>query len=155
MAPPFVRRVNAGSVTFTDSLGQVWAADQAYSAGGWGYTGGSAKSTKTSVNATVDDLLYQKYREGVSAYRFALPSGAYQVTLRFAEFATSKAGDRVMRITMEGADVETALDVARTVGKATSLDKTYTVTISDGVLEIAFAQVGGRYAAMVSAIEVR
>ncbi len=75
--------------------------------------------------------------------------------MRFAEFATSKAGDRVMRIAMEGADVELALDVAKADGKAVALDRTYTVTVSDGVLDITFIKVGGRYAPMVSAIEVR
>jgi hypothetical protein len=147
--------VNAGGVTYTDTQARVWSADQAYVTGGWGYVGGSAKSSNSAVTPTNDDLLYQKYREGMSAYRFTLPNGVYQVTLRFAEFATSKTGERVMRITMEGADVETGLDVAKTVGKAVNLDKSYTVTISDGVLDVAFAQVGGRYAPMVSAIEVR
>ncbi len=151
----YARRVNAGGVTFTDSQARVWSADQAYAAAGWGYVAGSAKSSTLAVAGTDDDLLYQKYREGMSAYRFTVPNGSYQVTLRFAEFATSKAGDRVMRIAMEGADVELALDVAKAVGKAVALDRTYTVTVSDGVLDITFIKVGGRYAPMVSAIEVR
>lgn len=151
----YARRVNSGGVTFTDSQARVWSADQAYVSGGWGYVSGSAKSSTTAVTPTNDDLLYQKYREGMTAYRFTLPNGTYQVTLRFAEFATSKAGDRVMKITMEGATVETGLDVAKLVGKAVNYDKSYTVTISDGVLDVAFVKVSGRYSPMVSAIEVR
>ncbi|MEJ5199044.1 MAG: malectin domain-containing carbohydrate-binding protein [Anaerolineae bacterium] len=151
----YARRVNAGGVTYTDAEARVWSADQAYATGGWGYVGGSAKSSTLAVASTTDDLLYQKYREGMSAYRFTVPNGTYQVTLRFAEFVTSKAGDRVMRIALEGADVETALDVAAIVGKATALDRTYTVTVTDGILDVTFVKVSGRYAPMVSAIEVR
>lgn len=151
----YARRVNAGGVTYTDTQGRVWSADQAYATAGWGYVAGRAKSSNLAVAATGDDLLYQKYREGMSAYRFTVPNGTYQVTLRFAEFATDKAGDRVMRVALEGADVETALDVAQLVGKAVALDKTYLVTVSDGVLDITFSKVSGRYAPMVSAIEIR
>lgn len=155
VVPPFVRRVNAGSVTFTDSLGQVWAPDQVYATGGWGYTSGSAKSSTTAVNGTLDDLLYQKYREGMSYYRFTVPNGTYQVALRFAEFGASKAGARVMKITLNGTVVETGLDVYKTVGKASALTKTYTVSVSNGLVTIAFAKASGTLSPMVAAIEVK
>lgn len=44
--------------------------------------------------------------------------------LHFAEFQVDKASDQGMRIVLERADVETALDVAQFIGKAVALDKT-------------------------------
>jgi hypothetical protein len=151
----YTQRANAGGATYTDGQGQVWAADKAYAAGSWGYTGGSAKSSTNAVSGTNDDLLYQKYREGMSKYDFTVPNGAYQVTLKFAEFATTTVGDRKMQIAIEGATVETALDVYALVGKAVALDRSYTTNVTDGLLTITFAQNGGRKSPMVSAIEVR
>jgi len=151
---PYVRRVNASGAAYTDTAGQVWTADQPYTTGGWGYTAGSAKSYTTAVAGTNDDPLYQKYREGMSHYSFTVPNGAYRVTLRFAEFAANKSGDRKMKITVEGVVVESALDVYAVAGKATALDRFYTTTVTDGVLTISFAQAGGRKAPMVSALEV-
>ncbi len=152
---PYVQRVNAGGAVFTDSAGLSWAGDQAFSTGGWGYaTAGTAKSVTTAVNGTTDDLLYQKHRQLAGEYRFTLPNGTYNVTLKFAEFAVSKAGDRVIKITIEGVVVESTLDIYKLVGKATALDRTYTVTVTDGLLNIAFARNGGRNDPVVSAVGV-
>ncbi len=152
--PAYVQRVNAGGKAFPNATAATWAADQAFTAGGWGYVSGSAKSSTSAVNGTTDDALYQKYREGMTEYRFTLPNGDYQVMLKFAEFGTTTVGERVMKITIEGVDVETGLDVYKTAGKATALDRTYQATVSDGLLNIAFTKVSGRKAPMVSAIAV-
>lgn len=154
-AAPYLRRVNAGGVSFTDSLSQVWSPDQVYATGGWGYVSGTAKSSKTAVNNTVDDLLYQKYREAMTAYQFTVPNGQYEMTLKFAEFVASSSKPRVMKITIEGVVVENTLNVLTLAGKATAFDRTYTTTVTDGVLNIAFAKNGGSYSPMVSAIEVK
>jgi thermitase len=155
-ATPYVQRVNAGGSTFTDTGGVTWAADKAFTTGSWGYTAGSAKSFTTAVANTKDDLLYQKYRLLAAEYRFTVPNGAYAVTLKFAEPSVTVAGSRIMRITMEGAVVENALDLyAATGNKAVALDRTYNVTVADGILNIAFARNGGSNDPVVSAIEVR
>ncbi len=143
----------AGALLDPDSLGQKWQADQAFGTGSWGYVGGTAKSSTTAVNGTVDDLLYQKYREGMTEYKSTVPNGQYNVQLRFAEFTQTRAGRRVMKITLEGGVVESALDVYAVAGKATALNRTYTVTVNDGVLNIGFVIVTG--SPMVSAIEVK
>lgn len=154
---PYLQRVNAGGATFTDGAGNSWAADKAFATGSWGYVSGSAKSGTTAVGGTTDDLLYQKWREGTFEYKFTVPNGAYQVTLKFAEFAVSAINTRVFNISMEGTVVETALDVYKLVGKANALDKTYAVTVTDGILNIAFARNGGnsKYLPIVAAIEVK
>ena len=153
---PYTMRVNVGgppSPLFKDSLGQEWQADQNSVTSPWGYVGGTAKASTTAVNGTVDDLLYQQYRESLTEYKFTVPNGQYNVQLRFAEFAATAAGKRVMKITLEGAVVESALDVYALAGKATALNRSYTVIVSDGVLNIGFVKVTGN--PMVSAIEVK
>jgi hypothetical protein len=50
--------------------------------------------------------------------------------------------------------VESALDVYAAVGKATMLNKTYTIAVSDGVLNIGFVKNGGTKNPMIAAIEI-
>jgi chitinase len=152
-----VQRVHSGSTAaYTDSAGQVWDADRAYGTGPWGYTTGKAVSTTAAVAGTNDDPLYQKYREIAGEYRFQVSNGAYQVTLKFAEFGVSNATDRRMNITIEGVRVETDFSVWGLVGKGVALDRTYTTTVSDGILNIAFAKgTGARKSPAINAIQVR
>ncbi len=151
----FVQRVNTGGAALTDATGNAWAADKAWATGSWGYANtGTAKSSTSAVAGTVDDALFKKWRDNPIEYRFTLPTGTYTVKLRFAEFETTKTGARKMKITLESTVVELALDVYAAVGKATALDKTYTITVSDGVLNIAFAKNGGTKNPMIAAIEI-
>ncbi len=155
---PYWVRVNSGGVSHTDLSGAVWSADKSYSASSWGYTGGTARSYSTAVSGTFDDLLYQRLRESPGEYRFSLPNGSYSVILRFAEFQANASTDRVMKITLEGVIVESALSIYGQAGRFTALDKTYSVTVNDGVLNIAFAKstvVSSSLWPIVSAIEVR
>ncbi len=149
------QRVNCGGAAYTDGAGALWAADQPWN-NVWGYASGSAKSSSMAVAGSDDDLLYQKRRDKPGQYRFAVPNGVYQVTLKFAEFEVGKAGDRLMRITIEDVVVENALDLYAAVGKAAALDRVYTASVSDGVLNIVFAKTGGsRKEPQVSAIAVQ
>ena len=151
----YLQRVDVGGPTYTDSQALTWAADRAFTTGSWGYVSGSAKSSTLAVAGTTDDFLFQKYREGMSEYRLAVPNGAYQVELRFVEFVVSKAGERVMRITLEGAAVENALDIYAAAGKGVLVERSYTVTISDGLLNIGFAKNGGSKTPIINAISVK
>lgn len=148
-------RVNAGGVSYRDGLGQVWTADQLYTTGsGWGATGGSAKSTSTAVAGTDDDILFQTWRDNPGSYLFSVPNGNYRVTLRFAEFEVTKAGERVMRISIEGVTHENQLDLYALVGRATALERTYQTTVADGLLQIDFVKNGGRRSPIVAAIAI-
>ena len=157
-ATPFVVRVNAGSTTFTSpTTGLVWQADKLFATGSWGYVGGTTGKSTTGVANTTDDTLYQKYRTKMTEYKFTVPDGTYQVRLRFAEFSTTTVGARAMKITIEGAVVENALDVVKDApGKAVAFNtRTYQVTVTDGVLNIGFARgTGASLDPMISAIEV-
>jgi len=154
--PPYVQRVNCGSVSYTDTGGKVWNADRRYSLGAWGYLDGGTKSSNSLVAGTQDAFLYQKYREKPVEYRFTVPDDTYDVTLKFAEFAAHNAGERVMRVTIEGAQKESALSVFGEVGRSAALDRTYVVPVSDGVLNIVLDKTtGSAKDPDISAIEVK
>lgn len=152
---PYLQRVNAGGATFTDGGGQVWAADKKFATGSWGYSTGTAKSATVAVAGTEDDFLYQKYREIAGEYKFTVPNGVYEVTLKCAEFTVTTTTGRLMAVKLEDALVDTFSTYAL-VGSKAALDKTYTVTVSDGLLNIALAKgSGARSSPAVSAIVVR
>ena len=158
--PPYLQRVNAGNTSttlFVDGQGNSWAADKAYVTGSWGYVSGSAKSYTTAVAGTTDDALYQKLREGMTSYKFTVPPGPYNVTLRFAEFAASAAGRAGHEDHASTASiVETTLDVYELVGKAVAYDKTYTTTAGGGWSDHHCLHEGQRHVQpMVSAILVQ
>lgn len=90
--------VNCGGSAYTDGLGKLWSADQAYTTGGWGYaTGGSAYSTVDAIANTTDDPLYQSERyvtSGNLEYRFTVSNGTYNVTIKYAEIYFTSSGQK-------------------------------------------------------------
>jgi uncharacterized repeat protein (TIGR01451 family) len=139
-----VLRVEVGSTTpYTDTAGYLWRSDQAYTAGvnDWGFTGGSDTFlTAAGIAGTLDDPLYQTERWwiGNGGYRFAVPNGLYNVTIKFAEvYPWAKPGNRVFTVTVEGSVVLGRLDVIRAApGANTAYDKTFVATVNDGILNV-------------------
>jgi hypothetical protein len=152
----FTQRIDAGGTSaYTDLVGDVWAADRAYSAGGFGFVGGNTFTTTAEIANTSDDPLYRTSRNASSfEYRFDVPNGNYDVLLRFAEVMRRSfaVGARVFDVTIEGATVLNDLDVFATVGATTALDRTFATTVADGTLNVGFTGVVGN--ALVSAIAV-
>src|SRR6266511_2092055 len=150
-------RANANGPSFTDSGGKAWSADQAYSAGGWGYDTlyGSA-STGTAIAGTTDDALYQNYNlfNNWTGYKFDVANGTYQVTLKMVEDWANAAGQRKFDVRIEGATVLTAFDIFASCGAFSACDRTFTATVGDGQLNVQFNMNGGANYGTVSAIEV-
>ena len=113
--------------------------------GGFGYVGASStRSTNHDIAGTDRDPLYEDLRTGMTAYRFTVPDGTYQVDLAFAELLFNKAGSRLFNVSIEGSPVLTNLDVyAAAGGRYTALDRTFLVEVADGVLEISFSSQRG------------
>ena len=151
--PAVKMRINAGGGSYVDTSGNLWAADQPYAPGGLGYVGGNLYSTRHSISGTEDDPLYKTERWGAMSYRFDVPNGDYQVKLLFAEIYLHARNKRKFDVDMEGRQVLDDLDIYSLVGHDAALVKTFTVTVSDGRLDIDFKKV--KEDPKISAIEVR
>lgn len=137
--PAYEVRVNAGGPDYTDVYGLPWSADQQYSYGSWGYVGGKMYGTGAAIAGTSDATLYQSERYAMSAYKFDVPNGAYEVALRFAEIYWTRAGGRVFSVQIEGATVLANLDLFSVAGVNVAYNRIFTVNVSDGVLNITFS----------------
>jgi subtilisin family serine protease len=136
VVPAYRKGVDAGSSgAFTDANADAWVADQAWSAGGFGYIGpGFVEFTKKDIAGTEDDALYRNQRAGMAGYRFDnLPAGVYQVELDFAELrAAMAAGRRVFDVTLNGTVVLPGYDVTAAVGALTADRREFFVTVPHG-----------------------
>ncbi len=145
-------RVNAGGPTYTDTLGNVWAADENYS-------GGTTVASGGAVTGTNDSTLYDTQRYGASfSYSFNVPAGSYQVSLLFAETYSGDfgTGDRIFNVAINGVTVLANLDVYAKVGANTALDEILNnISPSGGVITITFTGTTSTdTSAMVEAIQI-
>jgi subtilisin family serine protease len=141
IVPAYQQGVNAGGGDYTDSNGDAYAADQAYSPGSFGYEGlGSLPfSTSDPIEGTEDDPLYQDQRIGMAAYRLDVADGHYRVDLRFAELQSNSSGERVFHVTIEDAPVLFNFDVFDTAGgQDIAVDRLFETDVADGRLDIEF-----------------
>jgi hypothetical protein len=142
-------RVNAGGPAYTDSAGNLWSADS-------GFIGGGTYGTGSAISNTADAALYQTERfssNGTLEYSTTLPNGQYSVVLKFAEIYFAAPGKRVFNIVINGVTVEPNFDpFAAAGGVNTAVDKTYTVGVSGGAIDIRLVSVVQN--PKVSAIEI-
>lgn len=111
--------VNVGSnADFVDESKIVWTADQAYKTGSWGFVGNDAKAVSTLRNAlgSLDDPLFQTMSEGLTAYKFDIPDGEYEIELRFVESKFKENGQRVFDVGINGQKVLENLDLVKESG---------------------------------------
>ena len=141
--------MHSGGGAFTDSAtGNAWSADT-------GFSGGSAFSTTSTITDAANPSqapLYQTQRFGNFQYQFAVPSGAYTVNLKFAEFWWASPGQRIFNVAINGQTVLSNFDIfAAAGGGLIAVDKAFTVTATSAIT-IQFMSVVD--AASVSAIEI-
>ena len=168
-----VAAINAGGPEFTAGDGTVYEADSAnqYYTGGTTFsTGGSGTPTDPDIANTDDDTLYQTERYGDFSYEIPVSeSGTYEVTLQFAEIyqgvssndAVDSSGptdgtqenDRLFDVAIEGQTVVTDYDIFSEVGPLAATEKTYTVEVTDGTLNVEFSTVNDN--AKISAIKIK
>jgi subtilisin family serine protease len=158
IVPAYRQGVNAGDGPYTDvAEGDPWAADQAYSAGSWGYVAtGQTSRTSRPIADTLDDRLYQDYRRNMQEYRFdGLPSGVYQVELRFAELSNRRPGQHIFDVLIEGNLALPAYDIVLAAGGTyTADDQSFFVNITDGQLSVRFVERRGFGDPQVNALRV-
>lgn len=141
-------RLNSGGGLYTDGGGNNWAPDSYFS-------GGSTSLNGYAIANTTDDPLYQAVRFG-TGFSYALPlaqAGSYTLTLKFNEPSKTAAGQRKFDVTAEGTVILDDFDIyAAAGGKNIAHDRTFTVTVNDGTLDLAFTGVLDN--ALVSAVEI-
>jgi hypothetical protein len=169
-----VAAVNAGGSPFTAADGTEYEADSTneYYTGGTAFsTGNAGTPSDPDIADTDDDTLYQSERYGEDfSYEIPVPEdGTYEATLQFAEIyqgVSSNDGpdsttpptdgtnenDRLFSVTVEGEEVLTDYDIFSEVGPLTATDKTYTVEVTDGTLNVNFTAVNDN--AKISAVKV-
>lgn len=133
--------INAGSSQdYTDSLGNVWAADRYF-------TSGVAFRTKPAVpiKDTEEDELYLtgRYsdpRDPPMKYDIPLDEGDYKVTMHFTDTyeSTQGPGKRVFNVLIEGMLAFEDVDIVKEAGGNTALQKTVNTKVDDGILTIEF-----------------
>ncbi|UOQ69960.1 malectin domain-containing carbohydrate-binding protein (plasmid) [Hymenobacter volaticus] len=145
--PTAVLRLKAGGDALTTSFGR-FAADQFFA-------GGSDFATDQPIAGTQEDALYQSERYGSFLYSLPVANGTYTVKLHFAELYWDAPGQRLFDVAAEGTTVLKAYDIVQKVGPLTATTESFSVTVTDGVLSLAFAPgAGGVDQPKVSAIEV-
>jgi hypothetical protein len=141
-------RVNAGGPAYTDYLSQLWAADTGYQQGG-------PNATTASIAGTSSPTLYQTEHysaTGALTYQFGVPNGSYTATLKFAEIYYTSAGQRVFDVALNGATVQSHLDIFAAAGANHAYDLSYPVTVTGGQLTITLTAVTGY--PKINAIEI-
>ena len=158
VVPAYRQGVNAGGNAYTDTAGDPWAADKAYSAGSFGYLdAGKVISIKKGIAGTNDDALYQDQRERTSGYRFDnLPAGTYVVDLAFAELRSGlMPGARVFDVSINGNVVLPGYDPMAAVGSLTADHRTFTVTVADGgSVVVSLGARAGKLPPVINAVRV-
>jgi len=139
---------------FKDAQGRVWSADYGF---------GPADASKTSeqgvhIEGVSPDMepLYRSCRYGPEDedfhYKFALPNGTYQVTLKFAESA-EEPGHHKFDVSINRTHVLRKFDPAQAArGGRRAIDRSFAVTVSKKVLQIDF--IGHEGGAFINGIEI-
>ena len=150
--------VNVGSnAQFIDQSKTVWLADQPYAKGGWGFIGDESKTTFSGtadkdVLGTTNDPLFQTMQTGLTAYRFDVPKGEYEVELSFVETEFEKAGQRVFDVSINGQTLLEKLDLAKEPGFQRAFTRRFQTMADDGI-KIDFKAYEGK--PILSAVRIR
>jgi hypothetical protein len=124
--------IDCGGVATTGADGTAWSADQSFSGGDLAYTG-------YPVTGTADSYVYRTARRGLYgnfSYSIPIANGSYTLKLKFAEIMFSGVGQRVFNVNVNGAPVLTNFDIVADAGPLVADDKTFSVTVTNGVLQI-------------------
>ncbi len=144
-----VKRINCNGLFYSAADGNIYYEDTAYSTlATQGYIiAGSTASTSDAISATADQMLYQTNRWGNIEYRFDLPVGMYNITLKFAETNFNAAGQRVFNVFLHDLDTGNRgikvlgdFDIfTEAGGHDIAVDRTISnITVNEGFLKMTF-----------------
>ncbi len=144
----YSQRVNVGGGAYTDSNGNAWSADAAYSSStGWGYVGTTTTDSTTAAivsrdsSSALDVQTFKTARKGSEfAYQFDVANGKYRVTLGFAELVKTAQDERLFRVEAEGQHLISGYDMFKILrGRFFSFPYSFEVAVTDGQLNLNFA----------------
>lgn len=119
---------------------------------GWVQTAKDIYGTDKTISGTTDQTLYNKERWGLFDISVPVPNGEYTVVLKFCELFHSSVGRRVFNVDINGTRVLTGFDILANVPKFTALEDAFSVTVTNGLIDIDFDPVKDN--ATISAIEI-
>jgi large repetitive protein len=139
--------INAGGLSFTDKMGNIWQTDN-------GFITGQNYTTQDEIQGTEDQILYQSQRYNMTGYQFPVNNGIYFVTLEFAEIYPycQYSGCRIFDVSLENTPVLASFDIFAQAGGYTALNKTFSVPVNDGILDINFHSI--KNSASINAIKI-
>jgi hypothetical protein len=143
---PPIRIDTGASASYTDSGGNVWAADTGFIGGQVGNYG------NIGIANTSDPRIYQTERFNLTGYAIPVANGSYTVRLHFMEGFYTSAGRRLIDVNVEGTPINDIDVFAEAGGVRTALIKTVDVTVSDNQLNLTFTASPGE--TMIHGIEV-
>ena len=145
----FSLNINSGGPQYQTLGGKVFVSDSYYQ-------GGAPAKSNSSISNTTDPTLYQSNRYGKGmGYAIPVPvAGSYQVTLHFCETWPGgfKVGKRVFDVYLENQLMLDDFDIYAAAGGATATTRTFTATVTDGVLNIKTDASSNN--SLISAIEI-
>ncbi|MFC4094728.1 malectin domain-containing carbohydrate-binding protein [Euzebyella saccharophila] len=151
----FAFRINTGGTSATYN-GEAFEADNYFD------TGSTLYRPQTGLPDPYRSFRYSRSQQ--MSYNIPLDDGEYTVNLYFAELwfgatdgGPGGVGSRIFDVNIEGILSEDNLDIFAEVGADAILKKSYTVTVTDGELNIDFDsrdQVGGERHPVINAIEI-
>jgi alpha-amylase len=153
----YLARISAGNPSnVTDCAANVWVLDQAYTAGSFGYSGGTAGYINNAISNVCTNVysLHQRERYGTFSYLFDCPAGVYETTLIEAEMWTNAPNGRLFNVIIEGQQVLTNFDIfVAAGGKYIPVTRVFTNTVADAQFKIDFLPIVDN--ARASGIQVR
>ncbi len=157
----YVQRISAGNdVDTTDCNALIWARDQPYSLGSFGFTAGVSGFIANSITGACASAqsIYQHDRSSAPnstvRYLFNCPAGIYQVTLFEAETIATGPNQRVFNVSLEGQQILSNFDIYTAAGGAnTAWSQSSNTTVADAQLDLQFTPLTGN--ARISGIQVQ
>lgn len=143
---PVILGVNCGGGGFTYD-DKIFIADKYFTGNGGSYVNNNISDI---FNTTQDDLFYSERSTnqdlGSFGYEIPITNGTYIIKLHFAEIyfgATGGGpagnGKRVFSVDAEDTNVLLEYDIYQEVGSMTAVTKTYSVTVTDEILNLDFS----------------
>jgi beta-galactosidase len=147
-------RIKAGDISgYASKAGQRYGSDNYFDGGTAGGINAPDPSSDRVTVAADDPGMYDSFRAGAFSYRVPVPSGRYQVTLKFQEPVVDAVGVREFDVLINEKIVLERFDIFAAAGGALKgVDRTFEATSGDNGMVIAFRPVKG--GALVSALSI-